>query len=131
MEIHIGFMKPKDCPFCNIDRELILTSEYCLAIYDRYPVNKGHVLVIPKRHVKDYFDLRQDEIDSVWKLVAKVKDYLDSKYAPRGYNVGFNVGPEAGQTIDHVHIHIIPRYSGDMDDPTGGVRHVIPERGKY
>ena len=124
-------MKTKDCPFCEIDREVILSSDLCLAIYDKYPVNKGHVLVIPKRHVKDYFDLEQNERDSLWKLVNEVKEILDSKFHPQGFNVGFNVGTNAGQTIDHVHIHIIPRYKGDMDDPTGGVRNVIPERGKY
>jgi len=124
-------MNIQDCPFCNIDREIILSSDLCLAVYDKYPVNKGHVLIISKRHVEDYFDLDEKEIESIWKMVIEVKNILDIKYNPQGYNIGFNVGKEAGQTIDHVHIHVIPRYTGDMDDPTGGVRHVIPEKGKY
>jgi len=94
-------------------------------------VNPGHVLVISKQHVSDYFDLSDDEVAGLWKMVAEMKSFLQEKFKPHGFNVGFNVGREAGQTIDHVHIHIIPRYAGDMEDPTGGVRHVIPERGKY
>ena len=124
-------MHSKVCPFCEIDRESILDSELCFSIYDKYPVNKGHILVIPKRHVGDYFQLQHDEVDSLWEMVQKAKVFLENKFNPQGFNVGFNVGHEAGQTIDHVHIHIIPRYTGDMEDPTGGVRHVIPEKGKY
>lgn len=124
-------MNVTDCPFCKIDREIILETELCLVVYDKYPVNEGHVLVVPKRHVSNYFDLEQEEVDSIWQMVNKVKLILDAKYKPQGYNVGFNIGRAAGQTIDHVHIHVIPRYKGDMNDPTGGVRHVIPDKGKY
>jgi len=120
-----------DCPFCNIDREVLASSDLCLAMYDKYPVNKGHVLVLPKRHVGDYFELSEAEVEDVWKLVSDVKVFLESEFNPAGFNVGFNVGVVAGQTVDHVHIHVIPRYAGDMEDPTGGVRHVIPVRGKY
>jgi diadenosine tetraphosphate (Ap4A) HIT family hydrolase len=102
-----------------------------LTIYDKYPVNPGHVLVVSKRHVEDYFDLTGEEVDYLLKIVASMRSFLEEEYDPQGFNVGFNVGEEAGQTIDHVHIHIIPRYVGDMDNPTGGVRHVIPERGRY
>jgi len=119
------------CPFCNIDREFILDSDLCFAVYDRFPVSEGHILVIPKRHVKDYFNLNKEEIDRIWGMVTQVKDLIDSKNNPQGYNIGFNVGESAGQTIKHVHIHVIPRYKGDMEDPTGGVRHVIPGKGKY
>ena len=124
-------MKKGTCPFCTHDRELIQESEYGYALYDKYPVNPGHVLVISRRHVSDYFDLEDGEKAGLWKLVEEMRSFLDDEFHPDGFNVGFNVGKEAGQTIDHVHIHIIPRYSGDMDDPTGGVRHVIPEKGKY
>lgn len=120
-----------NCPFCNIDREMLASSDLCLAFYDKYPVNRGHVLVIPRRHVGDYFKLSKAEIEALWLMVREVKALLESEYQPAGYNVGVNVGSAAGQTVDHVHIHVIPRYTGDMDDPTGGVRHVIPERGKY
>lgn len=123
--------KDPDCPFCHPDREIILKGACCYAIYDMFPVNRGHILVITNRHVGDYFELEQEEIEDLWETVRKVRDFLEENYAPHGFNVGFNVGEAAGQTIDHVHIHLIPRYSGDMEDPTGGVRHVIPERGKY
>ena len=119
------------CPFCNIDREIILDSDLCFAVNDKFPVNVGHILVIPKRHVKDYFELNKNEVASLWEMVSRAKTLIDLKYNPQGYNVGFNVGESAGQTISHVHIHVIPRYKGDMEDPTGGVRHVIPVKGKY
>jgi len=124
-------MKIKDCPFCHVDREILMENEFCFAIYDKYPVNKGHVLVITRRHVGDYFDLGNNEVKAVWRMVGEVKHFLEEKFHPDGFNVGFNVGAVAGQTVDHVHIHVIPRYRGDMEDPTGGVRHVIPERGRY
>ena len=124
-------MNIPNCPFCNPEREIIFRSSHCYAIYDHYPVNPGHVLVIPNRHTGNYFDLNQDEIQDLWDMVSGVKDFLDGKHKPDGYNIGFNVGQSAGQTIDHVHVHVIPRYSGDMEDPTGGVRHVIPEKGNY
>ena len=124
-------MKKKDCPFCHTSQDVIRESEYCFAIYDKYPVNPGHALVISLRHTANYFDLSEEEATGLWKLVAEMRLFLNEEYQPKGFNVGFNVGLEAGQTIDHVHIHIIPRYKGDMEDPTGGVRHVIPERGKY
>lgn len=124
-------MKQEDCPSCHLTRDVIQESEHCFAIYDKYPVNPGHVLVVSKRHTADYFDLGEDETAGLWRLVAEMRSFLMEEYQPNGFNVGFNVGLEAGQTIDHVHIHIIPRYTGDMDDPTGGVRHVIPEKEKY
>lgn len=108
-----------------------MESDLCLAFYDKYPVNTGHVLVVSRRHIEDYFELGKDELEDMWKMVSEVRDFLKEKFDPGGFNVGFNSGAEAGQTIDHVHIHIIPRYRGDMKDPTGGVRHVIPEKGKY
>ena len=124
-------MKEETCPCCKVDRELIGESKLSFAIFDKYPVSEGHALIIAKRHVSEYFDLEPEEVKDIWELVAEIKSILQSKYHPDGFNVGFNIGLAAGQTIDHVHIHIIPRYSGDMDDPTGGVRHVIPEKGKY
>jgi diadenosine tetraphosphate (Ap4A) HIT family hydrolase len=121
----------QDCPFCNIDREIIMSSDLCFAVYDKFPVSAGHVLVIPKRHVRDYFELDIKELASLWEMVTQVKTIIDSKYKPQGYNIGFNVGESAGQTVNHVHIHVIPRYRGDMEDPAGGVRHVIPGKVKY
>mgnify|MGYP001112392212 CR=1 FL=1 len=126
MELGFVNFRMNDCPFCNIDREVLASSDLCLAIYDKFPVNKGHVLVIPRRHVRDYFSLLEEEVEDIWRLVSEVKELIELAFQPAGFNVGFNIGPAAGQTVDHVHIHVIPRYEGDMDDPTGGVRHVIP-----
>lgn len=108
-----------------------MENKFCFAIYDKYPVNEGHVLVVTRRHIGDYFELGREEADALWKMIGEAKQFIEEKYKPDGFNVGFNLGETAGQTIDHVHIHVIPRYSGDMEDPTGGVRNVIPERGRY
>ncbi len=118
------------CPFCEIE-SYILENNLSYAIYDKYPVNDGHLLVIPKRHVADYFDLTMEEKNSLIELVDKAKKMLDEKYNPDGYNIGINAGEVAGQTVMHVHLHLIPRYNGDMNEPEGGVRGVIPEKQKY
>lgn len=123
--------EPSDCPFCNPNREILLDDEYCFAIYDLYPVNEGHALVIPKSHEDDFFYLDPFYEDHCWAMVHKVKVLLDERFKPHGYNVGINVGVAGGQTIGHVHIHVIPRYSGDVENPVGGVRNVIPGKGSY
>ena len=121
-----------ECVFCNIDKENVLyQDESWIAIYDNYPVSKGHVLLIPKRHVKTYFELNYVELASIGVNINIVKHILDKKYEPSGYNIGINCGESAGQTVPHCHIHIIPRYDGDVEDPRGGVRGVIPEKQKY
>jgi diadenosine tetraphosphate (Ap4A) HIT family hydrolase len=122
-----------NCPFCNptADREILLESESVIAIYDKFPVNEGHALIIPKRHVASYFDLPVAEQTACWALVNQVKEIVAKQYNPAGFNIGINVGETAGQTVHHVHIHLIPRYEGDVDDPRGGVRGVIPSKQKY
>ena len=121
-----------ECVFCNIDKENVLyQDESWVAVYDNYPVSKGHVLLIPKRHVKTYFELNYVELASIGLNINIVKHILDKKYEPSGYNIGINFGESAGQTVPHCHIHIIPRYDGDVEDPRGGVRGVIPEKQKY
>ena len=120
-----------ECPFCQPDREIILSSELSICFYDKFPVSKGHMLVIPKRHVPDYFKLNELEKSDIWQLVEQAKIFLQENFKPDGFNIGFNSGTAAGQTVFHVHIHIIPRYAGDVEDPTGGVRNVIPGKGKY
>lgn len=121
------------CPFCNPDseRELIVESATAYAIYDKFPVNEGHALIIPKRHIEDYFDLSFKEQSACMFMLNKVKDIVLEKFKPDGFNVGINVGEKAGQTVKHVHIHLIPRYNGDVEDPKGGVRGVIPAKQKY
>jgi diadenosine tetraphosphate (Ap4A) HIT family hydrolase len=121
-----------ECPFCNVkNSEIILESKHSFAIYDRFPVNAGHILIIPKQHNPNYFSLTQEEKNDVWKLVDKASSLLSKKFSPSGFNIGININKSAGQTIPHVHVHIIPRYKNDVDDPTGGVRGVIPSKQKY
>ena len=122
----------QDCPFCNpnSERELIVESATAYAIYDKFPVNEGHALIIPKRHFADYFDLTFKEQAACVFILNKVKGLISEKFSPDGFNIGINV-KKAGQTISHVHIHLIPRYNGDVEEPRGGIRCVIPNKQKY
>ena len=118
-----------ESPFLN--KKKIIENENAFAIYDGFPVSKGHVLVIPKRVVAEIFDLNDEEYSSCFNLVKDVKKILEEEFKPDGFNIGINNGEKAGQTIFHAHIHVIPRYSGDVDNPKGGIRHVIPGKGDY
>lgn len=120
------------CPFCSLDRELIAENELAVAFRDGFPVTPLHTLVIPKRHVADYFDLYQPELNAINQLLAKIKDELTVADASiTGFNIGINSGQSAGQTIFHCHVHLIPRRDGDVEDPRGGVRGVIAAKQKY
>ncbi len=119
------------CPFCTTDRERIAVNDLAFAIYDGFPVNPGHALIIPKRHVANFFELSAEERMACFDLVSEVQQTLASAYRPDGYNVGINVNEAGGQTIFHVHIHLIPRYIGDVEEPRGGVRGVIPDKQGY
>lgn len=125
--------KSKTCIFCNPTSKLKFITESALvyAVYDGYPVSKGHVLVIPKRHISNYFDLTAHEQKACWLVVNHVKKLISNEFNPDGFNVGFNVDKAGGQSVFHVHIHIIPRYLGDVKNPKGGIRHVIPDKGNY
>jgi superfamily II DNA or RNA helicase/diadenosine tetraphosphate (Ap4A) HIT family hydrolase/HKD family nuclease len=113
------------------DDQWVASNDLAFAIFDRFPVSEGHVLVITKRETPDWWSCTHDERAALMDLVERVRELLDERFQPDGYNVGFNAGEAAGQTVLHVHVHVIPRYGGDTDDPRGGVRHVIPERGNY
>ncbi len=113
------------------ERELIFESATAFSFFDKFPVSKGHVLVVPKRLITNYFDLSVKEQTACWIMVNKVKSLLQEKYNPDGFNVGININETAGQTISHVHIHIIPRYKGDVENPKGGIRGVIPSKKEY
>ena len=129
------------CPFCEylINRDVderggpIAANAHATALLDRYPVSEGHTLVVPHRHVESIFELNGEERASIWNLVAEVRDRLlrRSDTPPNGFNVGPNDGVEAGQTVLHGHVHVIPRYRGDMPDPRGGIRWVIPRKANY
>ena len=121
------------CIFCDIvnNKQYLFHNELAVAFYDSFPVSQGHTLIIPKRHCETYFDLTVEEIASMFELSQKVKAFLDKKYKPDGYNVGFNVNEAGGQTVMHCHMHVIPRYKGDIDNPRGGVRKVVKGIKKY
>ena len=106
-------------------------NELAVAFKDPFPVNPGHTLVVPRRHVDGLFELSVEEQAALWRLLPEVKQRLDARHSPAGYNIGVNVGAAAGQTVGHVHIHLIPRYAGDVEDPRGGVRWVVPARAAY
>jgi diadenosine tetraphosphate (Ap4A) HIT family hydrolase len=112
-------------------RELIVETATAFSFYDKFPVSKGHSLIVPKRLVSNYFDLTLKEQTACWIVANKVKAILQEKYNPDGYTIGINVNAEAGQTIWHSHIHIIPRYNGDVEKPRGGIRGVIPSKKEY
>ena len=122
------------CIFCEIattDR-VIDQTERCFVIRDAFPVTEGHTLIIPKRHVADYFDLTTAETSEIQQLLQKHKALIElNDESVDGFNIGINVGVTAGQTVFHVHVHLIPRRIGDVDNPKGGVRGVIPAKQKY
>jgi len=124
---------PKEnfCPFCDGDDERIVQNDLGFAIYDTNPASPGHALVIPKRHIAEYFDASREEKIAILELIDKMKQAIDQKHKPDAYNIGVNIGEVAGQSVPHIHIHIIPRYKGDVENPKGGVRGVIPNKQKY
>jgi diadenosine tetraphosphate (Ap4A) HIT family hydrolase len=125
-------MIENNCPFCTIKPERIIADgNLVFAIRDQYPVNSGHTLVISKRHFSSWFDATYDERLEILQMVDRLKALLDDELHPDGYNIGVNVGGASGQTVAHLHFHLIPRFYGDVDDPRGGVRYVIPGKGNY
>jgi diadenosine tetraphosphate (Ap4A) HIT family hydrolase len=121
-----------NCVFCNIpDEKIICENELAVVIFDRFPVSPGHVLIIPFRHFANFFDATPDEILAIWELIQKSRNIIDERYSPDGYNIGVNTGYSAGQTIMHMHVHMIPRYKGDVQEARGGIRGVIQEKRIY
>jgi diadenosine tetraphosphate (Ap4A) HIT family hydrolase len=120
------------CPFCDLpDSRVLLRNDNAIAFRDAYPVSPGHTLVIPLRHVASFFDITPEERAAILSLLDSAKRQLELERRPAGYNIGINDGAAAGQTIGHLHIHLIPRYLGDRPDPRGGVRWVMPEKADY
>ncbi len=113
------------------ERTLLFESATAFSFFDKFPVSKGHTLIMPKRMIANYFDLSYKEQTACWIMVNKVKDELQKRFNPDGFNVGININKEAGQTIFHCHIHVIPRYKGDVTEPRGGIRGVIPNKKNY
>ena len=117
------------CPFCQ--PVALFENELACALEDRYPVTPGHLLVVPKRHSANWFELTDRERQAINELLLLAHDWLIERYQPAGFNIGMNCGVAAGQTVFHTHCHLIPRYEGDCDDPRGGVRAVIPDKQRY
>lgn len=120
------------CPFCALDQRRILFENDTFAVTeDGFPISPGHTLIIPKRHTSSVFDLSPEEFILLREALHWARAHLDQAFAPDSYNLGINDGPAAGQTVGHLHIHLIPRYRGDQPDPRGGIRWIIPEKAKY
>ncbi|MDP1611514.1 MAG: HIT family protein [Sulfuritalea sp.] len=120
------------CPFCTLPATRIVgETGLAVAVRDGFPVSPGHTLIVPRRHTFTFFDTNADERNDMLLLLDEAKAKLDAEFRPDGYNIGINDGTAAGQTIAHLHIHLIPRYTGDAPDPRGGVRWVLPEQAKY
>lgn len=120
------------CPFCRLDPEkVLLENDFACAFYDGFPVTEGHTLVVPKRHVASFFEVTSEEREALFDLVGQVRELLLARYSPDAFNIGINDGVAAGQTVLHLHVHLIPRYAGDTEDPRGGVRWIMPVKAPY
>lgn len=128
-------MKTPDCLFCdfeNPDRNTLITqNDLVYARWDNISVSDGHTEVMSKRHVESFFDLNDDEVTAMYALAKVARGIIVSKYKPDAFTIGINDGAAAGRTIHHLHLHLIPRYVGDVENPRGGIRHIIPGKGDY
>lgn len=124
--------QPAKCPFCApfVD-EIVAKNTLCYARWDRYPVNKGHLLLMPFRHTPDFFSLTPEEKQALVDLIEVCREIITENFRPDGYNIGMNIGAAAGQTIMHCHCHMIPRYTGDVARPKGGIRGIVPGKRGY
>lgn len=125
-------MTLNSCPFCSLPVSRIAgQNEHSVWIRDGFPVSPGHSLIIPKRHVGSFFDICMEERAALFALLDQAKVAVVDEFQPDGFNIGINDGPAAGQTVPHLHIHLIPRFTGDLPDPRGGVRWVVPGKADY
>ncbi len=125
-----------DCPLCSTKDMVIenghgIENELAYALTDTNPVSPGHCLIVPRRHVAEFFDATKEEKLAIFDLIDEMKAIIDKKHNPDAYNIGVNIGKAAGQSVPHIHIHMMPRYTGDIKNPRGGVRGVIPAKQKY
>jgi diadenosine tetraphosphate (Ap4A) HIT family hydrolase len=124
--------QPRPCVFCTLDPgRIVAGNAAAFVIRDGFPISPGHTLVIPRRHFGSFFEASAEERQAMLELLDAQKLLLDREYSPAGYNIGINDGPAAGQTVPHLHIHLIPRYAGDLPDPRGGVRWILPAKARY
>ncbi len=121
-----------NCIFCKLrDERVIYECEHTKAFIDTYPASPGHTLIIPKRHFATYFEATKDEIEAIGEALKAAKKILDKEFSPDAYNIGVNNGEAAGQSVMHLHVHLIPRYKGDVEDPKGGVRWILKDKANY
>lgn len=121
-----------NCIFCKLrDERVIYECEYTQVFIDTYPASPGHTLIVPKRHFATYFEANEDELLAIGKAIKAAKKILDEEFSPDAYNIGVNNGPAAGQSVMHLHVHLIPRYKGDVEDPKGGVRWILKDKANY
>ncbi len=125
-----------DCPLCSkrdivIENDKAIENDLAYVLTDSNPVSPGHCLIVTKRHVAEYFDATSEEKTAINELINEMKIIIDKKHSPDGYNIGVNIGKAGGQSVPHIHIHMMPRYLGDIENPRGGVRGVIPKKQKY
>lgn len=121
-----------NCPFCTLEpNRIILSNGHAVAVRDGFPVSEGHTLIIPKRHIASLFEATTEEQVALLDLLAQARQQLLVELKPDGFNIGINDGTAAGQTVMHLHIHLIPRYAGDQPDPRGGVRWIFPDKAAY
>ena len=125
-------MTEQTCPFCTLPHGRIVgQNEHAIWIRDAFPISAGHSLIIPRRHAASFFETTEPERTALLTLLDAAKVAADLECRPDGFNIGINDGPAAGQTVLHLHVHLIPRFKGDLSDPRGGVRWVIPEKADY
>jgi len=123
---------PVTCPFCSpLPTALFYESRSVVCLWDSFPVSAGHALIVPRRHVARWSEATPDERQELTSAISEVQRIIEEQYHPAGFNVGFNDGRAAGQTVGHLHVHVIPRYVGDVPDPRGGIRLVIPDKARY
>jgi len=125
----------KKCFFCDVknlnDNQIIIENDFFISRYDDFPISPGHCEIFPKEHIVSFFEFNSEQLKSVFDLIKETKKILDEKFSPDAYNVGINEGEAAGRTQHHVHIHLIPRFTGDVENPCGGVRNIIPKKADY
>jgi len=125
-------MTSASCPFCHLDpSSVICSNRHAVAVWDGFPVTPGHSLIIPKRHIVSFFEATPEEQAALFEILGEIRSRLIAERRPDGFNFGVNDGAAAGQTVMHLHIHLIPRYLGDTADPRGGVRWIMPEKAPY
>ena len=120
------------CLFCDVQKEEnLLVNKHSLGRFDENPISKGHALIFPKKHIVSFFELTEEELKDLYQTIKQMKKIIDKEHKPDAYNIGINDGEAAGRTINHLHIHLIPRYNGDCENPRGGVRKLFPEKADY